>query len=66
VRLTGKKILITQSDAYMGPAIQAFFEAEGAELTAAPGLVLSAMGSTVTRRSTNPLMSLLPTLPTIQ
>ena len=24
VRLTGKKILITQSDAYMGPAIQPF------------------------------------------
>ena len=39
MRLTGKKILITQSDAYMGPAIQAFFEDEGAELTAAPGLV---------------------------
>ena len=39
MRLTGKKILITQSDAYMGPAIQAFFEAEGAELTAAPGIV---------------------------
>ena len=39
MRLKQKQILITQSDAYMGPSIQAFFEKEGADITAIPGPV---------------------------
>jgi len=38
-RLENKTILITQSDDYMGPAITALFQAEGAIVTAAPGIV---------------------------
>lgn len=33
-RLTGKRVLLTQADAYMGPAVQALFEREGAQVTA--------------------------------
>lgn len=33
-RLAGRRVLLTQADDYMGPATQALFEAEGAELVA--------------------------------
>lgn len=38
-RLENKKVLITQSDAYMGPAIGKLFTEEGAEVDAVPGHV---------------------------
>lgn len=38
-RLNGKKVLITQGDDYMGPAIKDLFAKEGAEVTALPGVV---------------------------
>ena len=38
-RLKNKKVLITQSSDYMGPAIKELFEQEGASVTAAPGVV---------------------------
>lgn len=38
-RLENKKTLITQSDAYMGPAIAELFKNEGADVTAIPGFV---------------------------
>jgi 2-keto-3-deoxy-L-fuconate dehydrogenase len=38
-RLENKKTLITQSDAYMGPAIAELFTSEGAAVTAIPGFV---------------------------
>ncbi len=38
-RLANKRVLITQSDAYMGPAIDALFVQEGATVVAKPGVV---------------------------
>tara|TARA_R110002072_G_scaffold89232_4_gene199887 strand:- start:10577 stop:11260 length:684 start_codon:yes stop_codon:yes gene_type:complete len=39
VRLQNKKVLITQSEDYMGPAICELFESEGAAVRAIPGFV---------------------------
>lgn len=39
MRLENKRVLITQSNDYMGPAIEKLFTAEGAEVTAKPGVV---------------------------
>jgi len=38
-RLTDKRVLVTQSDDYMGPGIEALFSSEGAKVTAVPGVV---------------------------
>ncbi len=38
-RLAGKRVFITQSNAYMGPAIEALFSGEGAIVSAKPGQV---------------------------
>jgi 2-keto-3-deoxy-L-fuconate dehydrogenase len=38
-RLMNKKVLVTQSDDYMGPGIEALFTNEGAEVVAVPGSV---------------------------
>ncbi len=38
-RLAGKRVFITQSNAYMGPAIEALFSGEGAVVSAKPGKV---------------------------
>ena len=38
-RLAGKRVFITQSNAYMGPAIEALFSGEGAIVSAKPGRV---------------------------
>jgi 2-keto-3-deoxy-L-fuconate dehydrogenase len=38
-RLAGHRVFITQSDAYMGPAIRTLFGTEGAEITHKPGPV---------------------------
>jgi len=38
-RLQDKKVLVTQCEDYMGPAICQLFKAEGAEVTALPGFV---------------------------
>ena len=39
MRLENKKVLVTQCDDYMGPAICELFAAEGAAVTAIPGIV---------------------------
>ncbi len=38
-RLANRRVFITQSDAYMGPAIQSLFASEGADVCAKPGPV---------------------------
>ena len=38
-RLADKKVLVTQSDDYMGPGIEALFRDEGAQFIAIPGVV---------------------------
>jgi 2-keto-3-deoxy-L-fuconate dehydrogenase len=38
-RLENKKVFITQSESYMGPAIEKLFTAEGARVNAVPGFV---------------------------
>ena len=38
-RLMNKKVLVTQSDDYMGPGIETLFASEGAEVVAVPGTV---------------------------
>lgn len=38
-RLKDKQVLVTQSSDYMGPGIEALFKAEGASVTAVPGVV---------------------------
>lgn len=38
-RMQNRKVLVTQSDDYMGPAISRLFESEGADVTAKPGIV---------------------------
>lgn len=38
-RLLNKRVLVTQSGDYMGPAVHALFDAEGADVTAVPGPV---------------------------
>ena len=38
-RLADKKVLVTQSDDYMGPGIEALFQNEGAKVIAIPGVV---------------------------
>ena len=38
-RLADKKVLVTQSDDYMGPGIEALFRDEGAQVIAIPGVV---------------------------
>lgn len=39
-RLRGKRVLVTSSDTYMGPAIAELFRAEGADVIADPGSLL--------------------------
>ncbi|XOV87430.1 MAG: SDR family oxidoreductase [Pseudomonadota bacterium] len=39
MRLEGKRVLVTQSTDYMGPAITDLFSAEGAKVTPVPGIV---------------------------
>lgn len=41
-RLTGKRILVTSCDSYMGPPIVELFRAEGADVTADPGALIGA------------------------
>lgn len=40
--LAGKRVLLTQADEYMGPAIEALFSAEGAEIIRQSGVIKSA------------------------
>ena len=40
-RMDGRKVLVTQAEDYMGPAIAELFEAEGAQVTRVNGVVES-------------------------